>query len=162
MMLTDALALSIIPRWTIVDTSRPQTVSDHVYRVTVIAIHLSRELDIKVLAGDWIKILFHDADECKTGDIPKPAKRGLIFDDDLKCGWAKKIDPPNGEVTTLLEIADMIEAYTHLAKYGVGQHATCVEKKIFNTLFNTCPTEWRNDVEFTCQAIIRDQGRWYG
>lgn len=110
--LMNALKLSHVPRWSIVDTFKTQYVSDHTYRVQVIALYLIEELQIR-MHGDTLlkKILFHDIDEAETGDIPTTCKkRNPDFIGDTSVERA------------VIKLADTIEAHIWLTRYGVQPH----------------------------------------
>lgn len=104
----ETLKLSHVPRWAIIDMRRVQTVSDHVYRTMIIAEVLVSRLgvDIDVSMLMW-RILHHDADEARTGDIPSTAKHHHAILDGSS----------DGDI--ILKLADTIEAYTWAQRYAV-------------------------------------------
>jgi hypothetical protein len=112
--LTKMLTLSHVPRWAIVDVIRHQNVGEHSYRVMAIALSIcgffTEKLGFKVSEGEVLKhAILHDIDESETGDIPTPFK--------YKAGLSKP-KPPTLE-TGIIGLADLIEAYIYLVRYGV-------------------------------------------
>ena len=78
------LRLSNIPRWTMVNTTRQQSVAEHSYNVTLIAMELAKRMSVGEDYGgidrfaihkDIVLIAInHDLMEVLTGDIPAPTK----------------------------------------------------------------------------------------
>ena len=116
MFLTDMLALSHVPRWCIVPTIRPQSVGDHVYRVMVIFEALSSELEVPYVLSDLLAVLQHDYAEARSGDIPTPYKNTAGIED-IQPAFSSEA------VARLFLLADRIEAYTFIERYGFGPHA---------------------------------------
>lgn len=140
MRLTDLLALSHVPRWSIVAHSRPQSVADHTFRVMVIALELCSRMNLTMTAGLYRAILCHDAPESRTADIPNPAKTKMFGTggpewlktiDDRFCPWMKDEPSLGGIESQILHLADKIEGYTFIVRNGVGPHATSVAKKSY-------------------------------
>lgn len=133
MFLTDVLALSHVPRWSIVPHLIPQSVSDHSFRVAMIAMEIIRRHEGK---DGWSDVrphnvlwhsLIHDVEESITGDLPSGAKKflrtrrdiGVIIDDVPNHGMFIK-------EMMIVKLADLIEAYTFIAMTGVGSHSVAV------------------------------------
>lgn len=163
--LTDLLALSHVPRWSIVPRIREQYVSDHVFRVIVIATELSDRLKLTAptslnACALILSALYHDAEESRTGDIPTPAKGkiGDIRPADY-CPWLADIDL-NADMRRALELADLIEAYTWLERWGVGMHKFAVLDRINRKIEDACPNdEWRRVARRVRDEITFDTGR---
>jgi len=110
----DALNLSYVPRWSVVPMLKRQTVSDHTYRVMVIYLHLCLVLDT---TPNLVGALLHDVSECRTGDIPSPAKAHIKQQwpalETYGAPWkAPTVDDP------VLVLADQIEAFTWLEMWA--------------------------------------------
>lgn len=134
--LTDLLALSHVPRWTIVDTLRSQSVSDHTFRTLVIAWELSDRLKCPMSPGAVLYIVCHDAAECRTGDIPSTAKDVMAIGNTSKyCPW---FDAPVLSHTELMivKMADLIEAVTFIGAYGRGAHASRVNQWLSEKIYD--------------------------
>lgn len=71
------IRLGDVRRWHTVIMAREQTVADHSFRVTVIAMELAHQLGVTLTPTDVMLILFHDAGEDRFGDIPTTAKRSM-------------------------------------------------------------------------------------
>jgi 5'-deoxynucleotidase len=143
--LYDFLRAGHIKRWHNVNTNREQTVAEHSYMVTLIAVHLAQHMigDEKFNAAVAFHALFHDSPEVVLGDTPTPAKRFIrdfmgdtgIFDrmeNRLmpKVPYFGDLDPEAGRY---VKIADRIEAVYWIDENGVGRHAEIVKT-----------TSWRN------------------
>lgn len=125
-LLTDALALQHVPRWSVVRRLREQSVAEHSFAVAMITQRLleiaSQRLDPapRPLIVLWASLI-HDVDESVTGDISSPAKHQMgslpVF-----------VDPPSPyglatrEELDVVKLADLIEAHTWLAMNGYGRH----------------------------------------
>lgn len=97
---------SYVDRWHIAPMHREQTVADHAYRVTIIAVELAHVLGWTM--DDLITIthmaLLHDADEVMTGDVPGPSKSDQ---------W-----PVLDDFHALVKVADAIETGTWWVMWG--------------------------------------------
>ena len=92
------------------DTMKSQTVSDHTYRTQIITLQLVDKLDLQIdKASAVLHILFHDIEEAETGDVPSPYKNG-----------SSKLDSSDDLKHSVLRLADTIEAYIWLSRYGIN------------------------------------------
>lgn len=70
--------LAYVPRWSIVRVAKPQSVAEHSYYTAVYALQIARLIHWE---GNWLPLvelaLWHDAEECFTGDAPGPVKHRL-------------------------------------------------------------------------------------
>ncbi len=141
--LTDLLALSHVPRWTVVDCSRTQTVADHTFRVIVILDELARRIGVTQLAvSDVWHALIHDAAESRTGDVSGRFKEELAVRGDWKKAehrmspWLSEDQGMERAATKgLLKLADLVETITFVKRYGVGPHAERVANRICAQLY---------------------------
>lgn len=143
MRLTDLLSLSIVPRWSVVPHhGAPQSVADHSFRVVVILHELAERFSIPLCATDYWYALTHDGAESVTGDIPRNYKRDHIISVDRTeravCPWLRDIERPSPHICDLIKVADTIEAYTWLRRWGVGPHAEVVAGHIRVQLEQCC------------------------
>lgn len=117
----NALRLSHVPRWAIVDMLKSQSVADHTYRTMVVAQRLSHKLKLEDLPTLLTHILTHDLEEAETGDLPSNHKTDM---------------PKNGKCKDLQEavikMADTVEATIWLERYGVrpGRIRRWLESKL--------------------------------
>jgi len=165
--LTDLLALSHIPRWSIVPRLKEQSVSDHVFRVLVIALEIYARLSLEMPAIVWLWVLTHDADESRTGDIPTPAKEFLNYPEiGTFCTWLAplRLDP---EDRMLTKLADLVEAYTWIAINGTGHHADFVSDRMREEIDDTMadaddPGQLNTVIKTIINDIAGDVGRLQG
>jgi hypothetical protein len=136
MGLYDFLRAGHVKRWHIVNTATTQTIAEHSYLVTVIALHLFDTMggDIKSKLDVVIGALFHDAPEIRLGDPPTPSKRLFreaggedLFDRVestlLPDGVPYGIGHINPELYKYIKMADTIEAAAWIEDNGIGRHA---------------------------------------
>lgn len=122
--LSKLLKLSHVPRWSIVDCFRRQSVADHSFRVVAITISLLKEIRESHQVSDSTYLsalqwaLVHDAEESETGDIPTPYK--------VKNGLSS--EPPDF-VAQLVSIADVLEALIFIDRYVVVKDGLLEEHK---------------------------------
>ncbi len=136
------LGLYTINRWHIVETSRPQNVMEHSFRVWLLATHLYDTL-FKVSHNSFERdgvsqmALLHDSGELFTGDIPAPVKHAmneLAKDPEFShkldehvlhrflptvAAWSRGQHRTLGGVVVAL--ADMVEAILYIREYGHHQ-----------------------------------------
>lgn len=107
-LLINLFKLSHVPRWSVCDMLKPQTVSDHTFRVEVIAVYLIDKLKLPLNKGDVVlNIMFHDSSEGETGDMPSNFK-----------STNQILEPSGSPERALLRLSDSIEAAIHLIRYG--------------------------------------------
>tara|TARA_Y100000034_G_scaffold113659_1_gene148917 strand:+ start:354 stop:842 length:489 start_codon:yes stop_codon:yes gene_type:complete len=107
--------LSHVPRWCIVDTIKEQSVAEHSFNVACLIIEFKKY--IKVPDGLIERAILHDVDEAQTGDIPSPYK-------EKKAGFAaKKVNLEEEYPKGVLVLADKLEAYIFIERYGIGPRA---------------------------------------
>jgi 5'-deoxynucleotidase len=149
------LRASYTKRWTIINTTRTQTVAEHSFNVVGVAMRLARNIDWNGIMhhSDHLKLvswaLGHDIVEVYTGDIPTPFKRALeqnganvlaAEEQFLKeyGGMAREAD---GTVYGMIvKLADMLEAVWFLKDHGVGAHAERVLHGLYDNLYDMVDT----------------------
>lgn len=171
----DLLRAGDIKRWHIVSTAREQTLADHSYMVTVIALVLNNTLNngtttpgymLSLIAG----ALFHDATETLTGDIPTPSKAliekhapGVLeaIDRELMPDTPFIGGAVSGETARLIKMADTIEAAHWIRENGTGKlagriAAMCYQKVEVLTaryIEETGNEKWREAVDSALMAL---------
>jgi len=134
--LNEILRAQNVKRWSLVATTRPQSVAEHTFNVVMI----SRSVCTKMGMFDELVIkaaLEHDLDECITGDIPSPTKRRmeqLGFDFGKLEGVKKNYDRMNADERTIVKCADLIDAIHFLQNFGTGQRAKDVQELLVGQL----------------------------
>lgn len=109
--------LSVVKRWTVINTIQTQSVAEHCFNVERIARRIAMEwLRIKdpvILDQISQAALHHDDGESETGDIPAPAKHVLKEEylDEQRRLWSGTI----GGVGGIIKLADKMEAYWFMA-----------------------------------------------
>lgn len=95
-----ALRASIVPRWSIIKTTRPQSLAEHNYNVSIITKHLcgAMALSPPMVKEAVMYALTHDYEEIYTGDIPSPAK-------------VKEKRPVKKVTEAVVKLADALEAW---------------------------------------------------
>lgn len=131
-----------IQRWHVVNTVKTQSVAEHAYMVTVIAMELFQRVvgfddpaEVNLLMAG---ALFHDAPEIRYGDIPTPGKRfirervGQDFFADMDRDLMPEIPYVGGTIPERLipfiRIADAIEAYSWISANKAGAQADMVAR----------------------------------
>ena len=151
--LQDLLRAQHVKRWHIVNTSREQTLAEHQYNVTTIALALYNSLvgvDLVINAGEicvlTLAALYHDAPEVRTGDIPTPSKRLIrhfggaeLFDniENLINPDIPFIGKPHSGVRSLnnfIVMADHIDAAYWIREHAVGARAREVADKCWQNM----------------------------
>ncbi|REK56669.1 MAG: HD domain-containing protein [Bacteroidetes bacterium] len=133
----DVLRAGHIKRWQIVNTTRQQTLAEHLFNVAMIGKTICERCDledIKEIVMEWA--LIHDLPEVVCGDMPTPTKKRILdagFDMEY---IYDKIDPMYREVKLeayaqimpnyIVKAADLIESIHFISDHGIGRHARMV------------------------------------
>lgn len=165
----DILRAGHTKRWNIVNTTREQTVAEHLFNVAMIARTIHERLhlaDYRDLVLDWA--LLHDIPEVVCGDPPSPTKgrmRDMGFDIenlydaiDPTYKEVKETAKTTGVIYDIVKIADLMDAYHFLKENGVGRHAKQVASGIYDELtrkMDTFGTEWYGMLRFDSNLITR-------
>jgi len=139
----DVLRAGHIKRWNIINTTRQQTLAEHLFNVAMIADTLMNELgqyEYRDIILAWA--LQHDIPEVVCGDTPTPTKRRIeemgfdmeiIYDEidpTYKATKETALEVGFGMSWKIVKASDLIEAIHFLTENGVGIHA----KNVANTL----------------------------
>jgi 5'-deoxynucleotidase len=138
--LQDLLALSHVPRWGVVPTTRPQSVAEHSFRVAAIAMEICRALNGEQLPSATIIeyhvvlwAIIHDAPEAETGDLPSTVKGafpGLKSIEMGACPWMNRMQAITHPLErAIVGVADKIEAILFIREWGVGPKARYAEER---------------------------------
>lgn len=176
MSLYDFLRMGQVKRWHIINTSASQTLADHSYLVTVIALHLfDRMVGVKDDESGALRVvvgaLFHDAAEVRTGDPPSPSKRLFrdvggqdlfrkIEDALLPAGVPYLRERPAPAIADFIKMADVIESAHWISENGVGAHAHKVAElnrrnleELVHTLSTATRVDWYGPVNEVLMAL---------
>lgn len=178
--LYDYLRAGHVKRWHIINTTYPQSLAEHSFIVTLIAIELyhvmvgeQKESPVELLQVVLLG-LFHDMPEVRTGDIPTPAKKYIreranidggpdVFED-IENDLMPELPYLGGTVALNLqhfvEMADLIETAIWIEQNGVGAHSKIVadrirvrmERKIAE-LTNATGVDWYDPVNRVLMAL---------
>lgn len=165
------LRASYTKRWTIINTSRTQTIAEHSFNVAGISIRLAQAMGWNGVMHDserghllsWA--LGHDIVEVYTGDIPTPFKRALeqnganmlkaegLFMKEYE-GMAR-----NAQDTVygmIVKFADLMEAIWFLKDHGIGIHAKKVLSGLYDSLYDMTDEYEKKYPDLKVRFAIRD------
>lgn len=145
LQLADLARAGHVTRWHSVRTSRDQTLAEHLFMVSRIAVHLARTmfgpgLDDGALLKLTEYAALHDAPELLMGDLPSPLKRHIEAiggaDNPVReierqiAPWLEEmredIARRNPEHLMAVKLADLIDAILFIDHEGIGPHARAV------------------------------------
>lgn len=154
MKIQDLMLAQDVKRWTIVRTIRDQSLAEHTFNVVMIARDIARRLDV-----DDTKIikyaLDHDLDEILTGDIPTPAKDRLKISTSYDGKSFKECD---SRESSIVAMADIIEAIAFITDNQVGRHAHKVGDYLMNRFQSRCNLIGAMDPKLieACNGVVMD------
>ena len=132
--LHDILRAGTIQRWHIVNTARQQTLAEHQFNTAILTQAICTRMGVAqdVTMRCTLLALVHDAGECKTGDIPTPAKKllrkelGPKLDKVLGQFDVEQTDELPRTLKHVLKCADYLDSMLFLQENKVGRHAEFV------------------------------------
>lgn len=130
--ITQIMRSQHISRWTIVATTRNQSLAEHTFNVTM----LVRDFCRRVKMDDVLMMkaaLEHDLDEVMTGDIPTPVKsrmREQGFDPKVLEGPAANVQTLSPFQRHVLKMIDVLESIHFIRNFGAGRRAEVVRDKL--------------------------------
>ncbi len=141
MKLCDKMRLQHTQRWTIVPTTRPQSVAEHSFNVAIIVEAMMAIAPVSMPTKSVItSALMHDSEEAILGDMPTPTKskmRDLGFDpsqlDAMVSGRAELLPI---DCRYFLKAADLLDSIHFLTNFGTGKRAAAVLKQL-NKAYDT-------------------------
>lgn len=149
-----------IQRWHVVNTVKQQSVAEHAYMVTVIAMELFRDVvgfdDPAEVNQLMAGALFHDAPEIRYGDIPTPGKnfiREFIGQPDLFHDIENEIMPEvpyvggklPDRLAPFIKLADAIDAVNWITANKAGPQAEIVARTC-NSHLQTLVAKYSDEV----------------
>jgi 5'-deoxynucleotidase YfbR-like HD superfamily hydrolase len=120
--IVEMLRAQFISRWTIIAVTRPQSLAEHTFNVTM----MMRDLCHRVKWDDVIPMkaaMEHDLDEILTGDFPATAKilmREKGIEPKQIEGPQKNVDQLLPEQVVALKCLDILESMHFLHNFGTG------------------------------------------
>lgn len=137
----DFMRAGHVKRWHIVETIRPQTLAEHLWRVTVIAMELHRSITGDSKTAEVTQLMaaamFHDTPEIRIGDTPTPAKQfirehaGDVFkkmEEVLLPGIPYVGGQCPDHLLPFIKMADAIEAAHWIHECHAGIHGQAVAR----------------------------------
>lgn len=168
MNLEQILRTAQVRRFHIVRLGCEQTVGEHVYCVTHIAIALWQELRPPVSVADLVLwCMSHDIEEGLCGDIPSPTKRaalslGFDWNDAIRSLVPDAKQPPD-MIEDLIKMADLLDAWRFAQTYAISPHGYLVRDRLYKLVFDkadelqTLPrwkaSDWREAVRSVTIAL---------
>ena len=143
----DIIRSGHVTRWHMVRTTRSQTLAEHLYLVTMIALDIYDGVyEGKSNPSDKMELLEwslrHDTPELLTGDLPTPIKRRLeaYFKegqnplDELEDATCPKFkaakEAVEGKaVERIVKLADLADAIAFLQEEGVNEHSKVIRNQ---------------------------------
>lgn len=154
----DVFRTAHVQRWHVVNVHRRQTLAEHHYIVTMIAIYLAHELGFASRPSflDFIyTCLEHDLAEVRIGDIPTPGKKFLAqFGHGVSQAEASLHEVPlfsdplleiDAALSRCIKLADLIESVVYIGENGYGRHAQTVAevaRRGLNDCVRECIQDW--------------------
>ena len=121
--LAEIMRASNVARWGIVNVSKPQSVAEHTFNVTMMVRALCKRLgvddDVLIKAA-----LEHDLDEVIYGDMPSPMKAEMkakgVDVNELVGNKMRELTP---QQEGILKVCDLLESVVYLKDHAIGKHA---------------------------------------
>lgn len=159
----DFMRAGHVRRWHIINVTRDQTIAEHQYLVTIIAMELFKKMSSAPAAESFCELMvaamFHDAPEVRYGDFPSPAKRhirevaGAAVFETLDKALMPELPYIGGEASPaamdFVHMADAIESAHWISENKAGIHSDAVAKgnarrmaEMVVELSNRTKTDW--------------------
>lgn len=137
MNINELMRLQHVNRWTLVATSRPQSVAEHSFNVSVLVqdvLNKANGNSEAVFNAQYAGViaLYHDANEAVWGDVPTPTKAAMKqagFDFNEAMADPDEEAPPHG-YGLVIKVMDIFESVYFLDNWGVGHRAEQVKTKL--------------------------------
>ncbi len=151
MNIQEILRAEHVMRWTVVATTRQQSLAEHLFNSAMIAREivlrmLEPKSDFEARPDDYVptdvtlvKVIYaaliHDLEEIFTADIPTPAKRRMqrVHPHIMElagAGYGMSAGSLSEDEKLVIELADKIEAWWFMHEYHANTHAVQVLEDI--------------------------------
>ena len=129
--INDLYRLADIKRWSVVRIDQKQSVAEHSFFVTLLAMRLANAIGAPV--GRIVQYaLLHDAEEAWTGDIPAPVKHtlesGSVPIEDMLGDMY--VSNPAGITISVVKVCDLTESLKFLDRNGTSDHVKSVKESL--------------------------------
>jgi len=132
--INDLYRLADIKRWHIVRMDQKQSVAEHCYFVSLLAMRLASAIGAPV--GRCVQYaLLHDAPEAWTGDIPSPLKDGPRLPVAEMMG-DMNVDGIAPITYAVVKVCDIAESIKFLKRNGNSRHCQLVQNKSEDKLWD--------------------------
>lgn len=163
MRIQDLMRAASVKRWTIVTTSRDESLAEHSFLVLLLArdIALRAKLPIDEVNYCIFDAISHDLHEIHTGDVPTPAKEKALMVPTPR-GKNAKHTPWSETSELVVKFADLIQAWWFISQWGTGRHAEEVAKNCHVRLsmmfenFRGVEGGWTHPVALAAWDVFRD------
>lgn len=136
----DILRAGHVPRWQLCDTTRTQSIAEHMFNTAFIVRQMCVYLGVSGDEQNGIVMcaLRHDLDEVITGDMPTVTKNRLRDRGIEPNGLIDTTDVVISDEFTrqMVKMADLIESTWWINEHGVGRHAKKVSELMLERLRN--------------------------
>lgn len=153
-----AMRLSTIKRWGIVEMSRSQSVAEHSYNVAIITNALCDLIPGIYLEASLYWALCHDLTEVVTGDIPTPLKdankvsfeamESVMFPEFSELKGKMRADHPLE--ADIVKLADYIDAIQFAQKFCVDSRSRAIIAEMTSRMYSIVDKylecDWFDDV----------------
>ena len=135
----DLLKASYIDRWCIVNTSKRQSIAEHMWRVWALARSWGADCgltEVEQRSAEELA-LTHDLAEIRLGDVPTPVKQNALIKEQLDRmeETIYSTIPVSPKVKLFVKGCDIAEAVLFLKHHGVGRHAYEVRELLSTQLW---------------------------
>lgn len=166
------MRLSSIKRWGIIEMARPQSVAEHSYNVTMIALYFVDRIPNNHKPAQLREIvlnyaLAHDLPELVTGDMPTPIKQLIKHSLDdaerdlfpILTSYKEALSPL---AKVICKMADLIEAIQFARKFCVDSRKEEIIDEMLDKIWeipelDKISIQQYNAIEATVEALWNDE-----
>lgn len=134
MRIQDMMRSSGVKRWTIVTTSRDESIAEHSFLVALLASEIAERATLSTTERNHVVLdaMYHDMHEVQIGDIPTPAKKkGYVTVHFPTEANIEKWSPYSAKTEEVVSYADLIQSWWFISQWGTGRHAEEVARHVY-------------------------------